>query len=66
MKRLGRRKIVNNKRRMIYFSLFFVFLFISMGYAYLNTSLSITGDTTIAGNTWDIHFENLNVSENSV
>ena len=66
MKRLGRRKSVNNKRRMIYFSLFFVFLFISMGYAYLNTSLSITGDTTIAGNTWDIHFENLNVSENSV
>ena len=31
MKRLGRRKSVNNKRRMIYFSLFFVFLFISTG-----------------------------------
>ena len=66
MKRLGRRKSVNNKRRMIYFSLFFVFLFISMGYAYMSTSLSIIGHTEIGANSWDIHFENLSVSEDSV
>ena len=66
MKRLGRRKSVNNKRRMIYFSLFFVFLFISMGYAYMSTSLSIIGHTKIGANSWDIHFENLSVSEDSV
>ena len=63
---LKRRKFVNHKKRIMYFSLFFLLLFISIGYAYLNASLSINGNTTIAANTWDIHFENLNISNGSV
>ena len=66
MKRLRNRKFINHKKRMIYFSLFFLLLFISIGYAYLSASLSINGNTTIAANTWDIHFENLSITNGSV
>ena len=34
-------------------------LVIGIGYAYLTSNLSITGATAVAGNTWDIHFENV-------
>ena len=66
MKLLRRRKFVNHKKRIMYFSLFFMLLFISIGYAYLSAALSINGNTTIAANTWDIHFENLNITNGSV
>ena len=66
MKLLKRRKFVNHKKRIMYFSLFFMLLFISIGYAYLSATLSITGHTEIAANSWDIHFENLSVKEGSV
>ncbi len=44
----------------------FSLLFITIGCAYLNATLSINGNTTIASNTWDIHFENLRVTTGSV
>ena len=50
----------------MFFSLFFLLLFISIGYAYLSASLSINGNTTIAANTWDIHFANLSITNGSV
>ena len=43
-----------------------IILIIGIGYAYLTSNLSITGATSIAGNTWDIHFDNLVVSDGSV
>ena len=61
-----RRKFVNHKKKIMYFSLFFLLLLVSVGYAYLNAALSINGSTTIAANTWDIHFENLSISAGSV
>ena len=51
----------------IYFTIFlFLVLLIGIGYAYLTSNLSINGTTGIVGNSWDIHFENLNVSDGSV
>lgn len=41
-------------------------LVIGIGYAYLTSNLSITGATAVAGNTWDIHFENVQISPGSV
>ena len=41
-------------------------LVIGIGYAYLTSNLSISGTTGIVGNSWDIHFENLNVKDGSV
>ena len=41
-------------------------LAIGIGYAYLTSNLSITGSTTFAGNTWDIHFANVQESSGSV
>ena len=61
-----RRKFINHKKRIMYFSLFFLLLFISVGYAYLNAALSINGHTELSANTWNIHFENLAVTDGSV
>ena len=44
----------------------FILLVIGIGYAYLTSNLSITGATSVAGNTWDIHFDNLNITNGSV
>ena len=66
MKLRNKRKFINHKKRIMFFSLFFLLLFISIGYAYLSASLSINGNTTIAANTWDIHFDNLNITNGSV
>ena len=61
-----RRKFINHKKRIMYFSLFFLVLFISVGYAYLSRALSINGHTELRANTWNIHFENLSIKEGSV
>ena len=66
MKLRKRRKFVNRKKEIIYISLFFLLLFISVGYAYLSRTLSITGTTELSANTWDIHFANLSITEGSV
>ena len=39
---------------------------LGIGYALLQTNLTINGTSKIKGNTWDIHFANLNVTEGSV
>ena len=41
-------------------------LAVGIGYAYLTSNLSITGSTAVIGNTWDIHFDNLNITNGSV
>ncbi len=59
-------KRVNNKKN-LYKSIFLLaILIIGIGYAYLTSNLSITGATEVVANTWDIHFENLQVSEGGV
>jgi hypothetical protein len=41
-------------------------LAVGIGYAYLTSNLSITGATSVAGNTWDIHFANVQIATGSV
>ena len=41
--------------------IFLLILFISIGFAIISTSLSINGVSSILGNTWDVHFENVKV-----
>ena len=41
-------------------------LLISIGFAFLSSNLSIIGLTSVAGNKWDVHFENVQVNEDSV
>lgn len=40
-------------------------IFIGVGYAYLTSNLKINGVTNISKNTWDIHFENINMINNT-
>ena len=54
----------NNKTITIIFLL--LVLVIGIGYAYLTSNLSITGATAVTGNTWDIHFANVQVTTGSV
>ena len=50
MKLTKRRRFVNHKRRIIFYSVFFVLLFISIGYAYMNTTLSINSHVVLSAN----------------
>ena len=56
----------HNRKKLILSIYLILFLFIGIGYAYLTSNLSIAGNTTVATNTWNIHFEDLNVTEGSV
>ena len=55
----------NKKSRFLVF-LAVLLLFLSIGYAILSTSVNITGTSSINNTTWDIHFENLQVTPGSV
>ena len=46
--------------------IFLLFIILSIGYAYLNTTLVIHGNSDISKNTWDIHFDNLLIDDGSV
>ena len=55
-----------NKKDKILFLLVSIFIFMGIGYAYLNANLSITGISNINSAKWDVHFENIQVSTGSV
>ena len=55
----------NKKQVTIYFILFSLLL-IGVVYAILQANLQINGTAKIKANTWDIHFNNIVVNENSV
>lgn len=46
--------------------LILVLLFLTIGYAYLSANLKINGTSSIKNATWDIHFDNVQVTEGSV
>ena len=54
------------RRKNILFVLLLLVVGLSVGYALLQTTLTINGTSKIKGNTWDIHFANLNVIDGSV
>ena len=55
----------NNKNYIIVLVLLLIVV-ISIGYAVLNTTLNITGKSSISKNTWDVHFDNIKVTTGSV
>lgn len=65
--KLFRRKLRYNSRiRFLYAILFLLLIGMSLGYAYLQTTLEINGSVAVASSTWDIHFENIDVNDGSV
>lgn len=53
-----------SKKRNLIIAIFV--MFIALGYALLSTDLSIIGNYSVKKITWDIHFENAQVTSNSV
>lgn len=57
--KLKNRKNKVSRSNVILLSVIVLFLFIGIGFAYIRSSLSITGNSTIAGGVWDVHFANI-------
>lgn len=55
----------NNKKQKKYMYLLIILLVISLGYALISTTLRIRGTANLSKNTFDIHWENLNVKSGS-
>ena len=55
-----------NTKNLLLSIILLLVLTIGIGYAYLTSNLSITGATEVVANSWNIHFENLNVKNGSV
>ena len=55
-----------NKRKLNYMILIIMILVVSIGYAILSSNLNIVGSSQISAPTWDIHWENVQVSSGSV
>lgn len=55
-----------NSKELLLIVLFAVLFCITIGYAYLTSSLNINGTGSIKNPTWDIHFENVQVNDESV
>ncbi len=54
------------KKNKVLILLVIVILGLSLGYALLTQDLTINGITKVKGNTWDIHFDNVQISSGSV
>ena len=59
-------KVKKQRKKNILVLLLVLLCSLGLGYALLRTNLTINGTSKIKGNTWDIHFENLNVTDGSV
>ena len=59
-------KRYNRKKSYISTLILLIIIFIGIGYAYLQSNLSISGTTEVIGNTWGIHFANISVTEGSI
>ena len=55
-----------NKKNYILVALLLLVVTITVGYAALSTTLNINGSSTITKQSWDVHFESLNVTAGSV
>ncbi|MBR4619057.1 MAG: hypothetical protein IKO49_07110 [Bacilli bacterium] len=67
MKKYNRRRYKSRgtKRKLYLVLVFFLLVSIGLGYAYLQSVLSITGTTKISKNSWNVHFANLVSSDNT-
>ena len=58
---------MKRKNKGLYVVLIVLILFgISIGYAVINRTLNITGNSEVKQNTWDLHFDNVKVTSGSV
>ena len=64
-KRLKRRMRFNSKTNSMVLFLFSMILLLGVGYAYLNTSVTVQGAGKVTSSSWDVHFENVVVDEKS-
>ena len=64
MKKFGGNQ--KEKKQLYIAVIFTVALVLGVGYAFLNSTLNITGNTKIKENSWDVHFENFTPKSGSV
>lgn len=57
---------MRKKKKSLIFIITLLIMCFGIGYAYLTTTLSINGTTDIDSNTWDVHWENIQVTSGSV
>ena len=60
--KLRKKKFLRNKKSFIILTV----LCMGIGFAFLSTNLTITGNTSVSGNSWNIYFTNVQVAEDSV
>ncbi len=53
-------------KKKYYLIILFLVLIIGIGYAYLTTNLNIIGTTNVGASTWDVYWDNVQVTEGSV
>ena len=56
------KKFLRNKRTFIFITI----LSMGIGFAFLSSNLTITGNTSVSGNSWNVYFNNVQVTEGSV
>ena len=64
--KLRRRLRYNRKRTFTFIFLFLMVLGITLGYAFLTTSLNVNGALEVSSSSWDIHFANIIEDQNGV
>lgn len=57
---------MRDKRKPYMMVLILIVLFLGLGYAYLNTTLSINGISNVVSNTWNIYWDNVQIKSGSV
>ena len=57
---------MRRKNQKKYIIIVYLLALIGVGYAILQANLQINGTTKISSNTWDIHFDHIQVNQNSV
>ncbi|MBP5679004.1 MAG: hypothetical protein J6X28_04175 [Bacilli bacterium] len=56
----------NQRKNTIVVCILFLILFLGLGYAFLTTTLNISGTTDVDSNTWNVYWDNVVVTEGSV
>ncbi len=67
-RRLEFDKRIKHKKRMdrLFILVIVCFAFLGIGYSYISTSLNINGTANVTAASWDVHFDNLNITDGSV
>jgi len=65
-KRLKRKIRFNSKTNSMVLFLFAFVLLLGVGFAYINTDTDVVGAGKVTSSKWDVHFDNVQVNENSI